>query len=165
MLSVDLAREKFILPVSTKKRDTMATILIVEDDVFVNMEAIFVIEELGHVTLHAYDVDQAFAILQADGPIDLLFTDIRLKDRHLGGYELAIRAVELRPDICVLYAAGRDPTDPAASLVLKGAHFLQKPYGDMQLRASLETALQAAPGWQPTVPTDLSFCFKELADD
>jgi CheY-like chemotaxis protein len=143
----------------------MATILVVEDDVFVNMEAIFVVEELGHLTLHAYDVDQALAILQADEQIDLLFTDIRLKDRHLGGYELAIRAVELRPDICVLYATGSDPTDPSASLVLKGAHFLQKPYGDMQLRASLETALQAALGRQPTVSTDLSFCFKELPDD
>ena len=65
----------------------MATVLIVEDDVFINMEAIFIVKELGHVTLFAYDVDQAMAILHADGHIDLLFTDIRLKDRHLGGYE------------------------------------------------------------------------------
>jgi len=123
----------------------MATVLIVEDDVFVNMEAIFVIKELGHVTLCAYDVDQALAILQGDGQIDLLFTDIRLKDRHLGGYELAIRAVELRSDICVLYATGRESTGRSAALVLDRSHFLEKPYGDMQLRASLETALQAAP--------------------
>jgi len=143
----------------------MATILVVEDDVFVNMEAIFAIEELGHLTLHAYDVDQALTILQAVGRIDLLFTDIRLKDRHLGGYELAIRAVQLRSDICVLYATGRDPTDPSACLVLDGSHFLEKPYGDIQLRASLETALQAPPARRPTVSTDLSLRLKELPDD
>lgn len=129
----------------------MATVLIVEDDVFVNMEANLIVKELGHATLYAYDVDQALAILYADRQIDLLFTDIRLKDRHLGGYELAMRAVELRSDICVLYATGGDPSDPAAGLVLEGSHFLQKPYGDMQLQASLAAALHAAPARRPTV--------------
>jgi len=143
----------------------MATVLIVEDDVFVNTEAVFVIEELGHVTLHAYDFDQALEILRADGQIDLLFTDIRLKDRHLGGYELAIHAVELRPDIRVLYATGCNPADPSAYLVLDRSHFLEKPYGDMQLRASLETTLQSAPARRPTVSTDFSLSFKELPDD
>jgi len=143
----------------------MATILIVEDDVFVNTEAIFVIKELGHVTLHAYDVGQALEILRADGQIDLLFTDIRLKDRHLGGYELALHAVELHSDVCVLYATGRDPTDPSACLALDGSHFLEKPYGDMQLRAALETALQSSPARRPTVSTDFSLSFKELPDD
>jgi len=71
----------------------MATVLIVEDDVFVNMEAIFIVKELGHVTLCAYDVDQALAILQAEGHIDLLFTDIRLKNQHVGGFEVAKQAV------------------------------------------------------------------------
>lgn len=143
----------------------MAIVLIVEDDVFINMEANFIVTELGHVTLHAHDVDQALEILQADGQIDLLFTDIRLKDRHLGGYELALQAVELRPEICVLYATGSDPADASLGLVLEGSHFLQKPYGDIQLKASLEAALQAAPARRPAVTTDPSIRFKELPDD
>ena len=127
----------------------MATVLVVEDDVFINMEAIFIVEELGHETLCAHDVDQALAILHADGHIDLLFTDIRLKDRHHGGYEIAMRAVELRSDIGVLYTSGGKQTDAAAVLVLEGAHFLEKPYGDVQLQASLAAALQAAPARRP----------------
>jgi len=123
----------------------MATVLIVEDDVFVNTEAIFIVKELGHVTLCAYDVDQAFAILQADGHIDLLFTDIRLKHRQEGGFEVAKRAVDLRPEICVLYTSGGDLTGHSEGLVLDGSHFLQKPYGDVQLLASLAAALLAAP--------------------
>jgi len=129
----------------------MATVLIVEDDVFVNMEAIFIIKELGHVTLSAYDVDQALEILQAEGDIDLLFTDIRLKERRYGGYELAIRAVDLRAEICVLYTTGGDPVGPAAGLVLDGSHFLPKPYRDTQLQASLAAALEAAPARRPMV--------------
>lgn len=128
----------------------MATVLVVEDDVFINMEAIFIVEELGHVTLCAYNVDQALEILHADGQIDLLFTDIRLKDRHHGGYEIAMQAVELRSDICVLYTSGGKPTDASAVLVLEGAHFLEKPYGDVQLRASLGAALRGAPARRPT---------------
>lgn len=129
----------------------MATVLIVEDDVFISMEAIFIVKELGHATLCAYDVDEALAILHADGPIDLLFTDIRLKDRRHGGYEVAIRAVDLRSEICVLYTTGGDHPDQAAGLVLAGSHFLPKPYGDVQLRASLSAALGAAPAWRTTV--------------
>ncbi len=128
----------------------MATVLVVEDDVFISMEALFILKELGHETLCAHDVDQALAILHADGHIDLLFTDIRLKDRHHGGYEIAMQAVELRSNICVLYTSGGRPTDVSAVLVLEGAHFLEKPYGDLQLQASLAAALQAAPARRPT---------------
>ncbi len=136
----------------------MATVLVVEDDVFINSEAIFIVKELGHVTLCAYDVDQALAILHADVKIDLLFTDIRLKDRHHGGYEIAMRAVDLRTDICVLYTSGGKPTDASAVLMLAGAHFLEKPYGEVQLQASLATALRAAPARRPTAWADPSIC-------
>ena len=128
----------------------MATVLIVEDDVFVNLEAIFIVKELGHVTLCAYDVDQALAILHADGHIDLLFTDIRLKNRHTGGFEVAKRAVELRSEICILYTSGGDLLGQPKGLFLDGSHFLQKPYGDMQLKASLAAALQATPARRST---------------
>jgi len=143
----------------------MATVLIVEDDVFINMEAIFIVKELGHVALCAYDVDHALAILHADGHINLLFTDIRLKNRHVGGFEVAKRAVELRSEICVLYTSGGDLSGHSEGLVLDGSHFLQKPYGDIQLQTSLAAALQAAPARRPAVRTEPSIRCKELPDD
>ncbi len=129
----------------------MATVLIVEDDVFINMEAIYITEALGHATLCAHDVDQALTILQSDGQIDLLFTDIRLKSRPLGGYELALQAVDIRSGICVLYTSGGDPNGPSSAMVLDGSHFLQKPYGDVELQTALAEALQAAPARRATV--------------
>ena len=123
----------------------MATVLIVEDDVFINMEAEFIVQELDHLVLVAHDVDQALAVLHAGTPVNVLFTDIRLKDRHLGGYELAQQASSLRADLRVLYASGGKHADPSTGLVLEGSHFLQKPYDERQLAAALAMALQAAP--------------------
>ena len=129
----------------------MTTVLIVEDDVFINMEAVFIVEELNHLVLVAHDLDQGLAILHAGTPIDLLFTDIRLKDRHLGGYELAQQASTMRADLRVLYASGGKHADPSTGLVLEGSHFLQKPYDERQLAAALAMALQTAPVRSPTV--------------
>jgi CheY-like chemotaxis protein len=123
----------------------MATVLIVEDDVFINMEAVFILQELKYQVHSAHDVDQALAVLHAGTTVDLLFTDIRLKDRHLGGYELAKQAASLRANLRVLYASGSKQADLSSGLVLEGSHFVQKPYDETQLQAALAAALQAAP--------------------
>jgi len=73
--------------------------------------------------------------------------------------------VYLRPEICVLYTSGGDLSGHSEGMVLDGSHFLQKPYGDMQLQASLAFALQAAPVRRPAVATELSISGKELPDD
>lgn len=123
----------------------MATVLIVEDDVFINMEAVFILQDLRHLALVAHDLDQALEFLRGDTPIDVLFTDIRLKDRHLGGYELAKQASALRTDLRVLYASGGKHADASTGMVLEGSHFLQKPYEERQLQSALAHALDAAP--------------------
>ncbi len=129
----------------------MATILIVEDDVFINMEAMFMVQDLNYLVHSAHDVDQALAVFHAGTPVTVLFTDIRLKDRHLGGYELAQQASALRADLRVLYASGGKHADPSTGLVLEGSHFLQKPYDERQLHAALAMALQAPPVRNQTV--------------
>jgi CheY-like chemotaxis protein len=123
----------------------MATVLIVEDDVFINMEAVFILKGLQHIVFSAHDFDQALAFFVLGTAVDVLFTDIRLKSRHLGGYELAMQAAPLRADLRVLYASGGAHADPATGLVLEGSHFLQKPYDETQLQTALAVALQAAP--------------------
>jgi len=134
-----------------QRKNDMATVLIVEDDIFTNMEAFFIVEEMQHLTLVAHDVDQALAILNADTPIEVLFTDIRLNNHRLGGYELAMQASLLHADLRVLYTSGGALADPADKLVLDGSHFLQKPYEERQLQEALARVLNAAPVRQPAV--------------
>ena len=119
----------------------MGVILIVEDDMFIRDDADMMIQDLGHATLLASDVDEALAILGAGQHIDALFTDIYLKTLILGGYELAHRAIERRPNLRVLYTTGNSINDRTKELFVVGAHFLQKPYTRFQLQNSVEVLL------------------------
>ena len=121
----------------------MAVILIVEDDVFVRQIAEMLIQDWGHHTLLASDIDQALSLLRSPRHIDALFTDIYLKQSVFGGYELAHQAIKLRPKLRVLYASGNPLTDKTKSLFVDGAHFLRKPYSELQLQESLTTLLAA----------------------
>ena len=117
----------------------MAVILIVEDDVFIREVAEMMIEGWGHQTLSASDVDEALAILRSPQHIDALFTDIYLKTAVLGGCEVAIQAIALRPGLRVLYTTGNTITDKMKALLVEGTHFLHKPYTENQLEQSVKT--------------------------
>lgn len=122
----------------------MATILLVEDEIFVLEVAKLIIADMNHQAITASDVDEALVALRTSQPIDALFTDIRLKSSVLGGYELAQQARILRPQVRVLYTSGNSTTDKTRALYVKGAHFVAKPYSEPQLKSALE-ALFAAP--------------------
>ena len=121
----------------------MATILIVDDEVFIRGMTEIMVQDLGHQTLVASDPDEALAHLQSGQPIDGLFTDIRLKSNSLGGFELAQEATKLRPELRVLYTTGSSLTDTMRALFVDGAHFMQKPYTPAQLNDSMKELLAA----------------------
>ncbi len=71
----------------------------------------------------------------------MLFTDIRLNASLLAGFELARQAVALRPELRVLYVSGAEMTDETNAMFVKGGAFLRKPYGETQLKTSIDAAL------------------------
>jgi len=121
----------------------MAVILIVEDDAFIRDDAEMMIQDWGHDTLSASDVDEALSLLRSPQQIDALFTDIYLKRAVLGGYELAHQAINLRLNLRVLYTTGNTINDKMKMMFVEGAHFLQKPYTQIQLQNSVEALLAA----------------------
>jgi DNA-binding NtrC family response regulator len=121
----------------------MAVILIVEDDGFIRDDAEIMIRDWGYDILSASDVDEALLLLRSSQPIDALFTDIYLKKAVLGGYELSHQAIKLRLNLRVLYTTGNTVNDKTKTLFVEGAHFLQKPYTQHQLKYSVETLLAA----------------------
>ena len=128
-------------PAIAVESTAIATILILEDDSFILQLAEILLADQGHETLSAGDIDEALAHLRAAGHIDMLFTDIRLNASLLAGFELARQAVALRPDIRVLYVSGAEMTDETNALFVKGGTFLRKPYGESQLKTSIDAAL------------------------
>jgi len=121
----------------------MAVILIVDDEVFIRGVAELMVQDLGHETLVAGGVDEALVHLQSPQPIDALFTDIRFKSNAHGGFELAKQAIELRPEMRVLYTTGNSMTETMKTLFVENAHFMQKPYTPGQLQNSMEKLLAA----------------------
>ena len=127
----------------------MATILIVEDEPQISSLVQSFIQEQGHKTLSAATADEALTILTGPEAVDALFVDIILKGDMQAGIEFAKRAVELKPDLKVLYSTGLTVTDDMKALVLPGSIILEKPYTEDQLLTSLSVHFGASP--QPHV--------------
>src|SRR3954453_2260321 len=69
----------------------------------------------------------AVVVLKSNADIDVLFTDIALKEAPKGGLKLAHKAVRLRPGIHVVYSSGQPLTDRMRNGFVEGSEFLPKP--------------------------------------
>ena len=117
-------------------------ILVVEDDIFIREVAEMMIQEFGHQTLAASDVNEALVLLNSNERIDALFTDIYLKKDVLGGCDLATQAMLLRPLLRVLYTTGNTVTETMKSLFVVGTSLLRKPYSQIDLGAAVALLLE-----------------------
>ena len=81
------------------------TILLVEDDPSVREIATMMLESLGYCVHTAESGPTALQILQETGKIDLLFTDLVMPN-GMSGYDLVVRAREIRPGLKVLFTSG-----------------------------------------------------------
>jgi CheY-like chemotaxis protein len=133
-------------------RSDMATILIIEDEPQISALVRSIIEEEGHKVLSAATADEALAILTGPEAVDALFVDIMLKGDMQAGIEFAKRAVEIKPDLRVLYSTGLTVTDDMKALVVPGSIILEKPYSEDELLTSLSVHFGA--GSQPYAHRD-----------
>ena len=115
----------------------MAIVLIVEDEAQVLLLAESYLQEQGHETLSASAIAEASAILEGPDKIDVLFTDIGLRDDLQAGLELAKLAVERRPSLKVLHTTGQTVTDGMKALFVERSAMLTKPYTVEQLLTGL----------------------------
>lgn len=117
---------------------TAATVLVVEDDPDVRSVTIARVGEFGHHVIAAGNAQAALDILGRDERVDLLFTDIAMPG-GMNGLELARRALQLRPEIRILFVSGY-----ASATHHEGSapgEFLQKPYRREDLGRALNRAL------------------------
>ena len=105
-----------------------ATILVVDDDALINMNAVDMLEQLGHTAIEAYSGAEALKILASDRPIDLLITDYAMPG--MNGVELATQARQLRPGLAVVLATGYSELPSGAQIDLPR---LNKPYQQADL--------------------------------
>ncbi len=105
--------------------------LIVEDQPFLGLVASDILRESGFDTFHAYDAEDAAALLAQHPEIEVVVTEATLPGK-VGGVELCRKVSRERPHVqLVVTTAGQDVAQADMPL---GARVLRKPYASGELR-------------------------------
>ncbi|NKJ49832.1 hybrid sensor histidine kinase/response regulator [Burkholderia sp. SG-MS1] len=117
------------------------TILVVEDDPKVQSTVIELLAALGYAVLKANDAEQALVVLASGVHIDLLFTDVVMPG-PIRSTEMARKAVEMQPELKVLYTSGYTQNAIVHGGRLDpGVELLSKPYSRQQLAIKVRQVL------------------------
>ncbi len=104
------------------------TVLVVDDEALIRMLVVEVLEELGYATVEAADGPSALKILNGEGRVDLLVSDVGLPG-GMNGRQLADAARLRRPDLKVLFITGYAENAAINNGHLdSGMHVLTKPF-------------------------------------
>jgi signal transduction histidine kinase len=118
------------------------TVLVVDDEPTVRMLVVDALAELGYACLEAQDGSTGLRILQSNGDVDLLITDVGLPG-GLNGRQVADAARALRPELKVLFITGY-----AENAVLNHGHIehgmevLTKPFAVGDLAGRVDRMLR-----------------------
>jgi PAS domain S-box-containing protein len=119
------------------------TILVVEDEPLVRGNVVMQLASLGYRTLEATSGVEAIRVAAANGPIDLLFTDIVIRG-SMNGRQLADEIVRLQPSVKVLFTSGYTHNAVVHhGRLAADALMIPKPYRKADLARMLRRALDA----------------------
>ena len=115
-------------------------LLVVEDEQRVRHFAVDALRELGYTAISAASPIEALKALGEQPEITLLFTDIVMPD--MTGRQLADAALELRPELKVLFTTGYTRNAVVHNGMIDiGVAFLAKPYGMGDLARKIRDVL------------------------
>jgi len=119
------------------------TILVVDDDLALLALAQEQIEDIGYKTYAASNGQQALQLLNDHEDIDLMFSDV-IMPGDMNGYELAVKALEHKPNLKLLLASGfNSKIMKQKGLALFDAPVLHKPYRYEELSEKLHEILNS----------------------
>jgi len=129
--------------VATAADAPAGTVLLVEDNGEVAAVARSYFEQLGYKIKEAASGQAGLDLIEGDGAVDLVFSDI-LMPGGMNGLDLAETVRRRFPDIVVLLTTGYSSSVQDA--VRQGFEVLQKPYDLASLQRALRAARKAAAG-------------------
>jgi signal transduction histidine kinase len=133
---------ELVIAAGTVKPGTGETILLVEDDERVRNVTVSALRDLGYHVVAAAGADEALRKLASHPKVTLLFTDIVMPGKD--GRKLADEALQLRPDLRLLFTTGFTRNAVVHNGVLDhGVNFLAKPFTVDQLAAKLREVFDA----------------------
>jgi two-component system, response regulator PdtaR len=111
-----------------------STILIVEDEYLVRMNAAAMLEDAGFDVLEAGNADEAIRLLESNPDISIVFTDIEMPG-SMNGLKLAHAVTGRWPPIRIIATSGRFKVSDGD--LPTGGRFLPKPYSAGQILGAL----------------------------
>jgi CheY-like chemotaxis protein len=115
-------------------------VLVVEDDYFLRINAVLMIEEAGFDVLEAASADQAIEILEARPDVHVIFTDIQIPG-SMDGLKLAHAVRGRWPPIKIIATSGR--VNLRIDDLPEGGRFLPKPYRPEEIVGTLRELVGA----------------------
>jgi two-component system NtrC family response regulator len=117
----------------------MATILIVDDDRNIRRVLTGLLQEAGHSTLEAPDVDGALTVIR-EGSIDAIISDLKMPGKS--GLDLLAANRSLKPSVPLIMITAHGDIETAVAAMKKGAYdFITKPFDEEELLRSVRKAL------------------------
>jgi CheY-like chemotaxis protein len=118
-------------------------VLVVEDEPFVRVLIVEVLNNMGYRAIEAADGPSALRILESSQRIDLLVSDIGLPG--LNGRQLADAARVKRPGLKVLFMTGYAETAAGSSFLENGMEIISKPFMMNALASKLHEMVESGP--------------------
>ena len=115
-------------------------VLVVEDEYFLRINAVLMIEDAGFDVLEAASADQAIEILEARPDVHVIFTDIQIPG-SMDGLKLAHAVRGRWPPIKIIATSGR--VNLRIDDLPEGGRFLPKPYGPQEVIGTLRELVGA----------------------
>ena len=115
-------------------------VLLVEDEAMIRLSTADILEKLGHAVAEAANGTRALELLKKES-FDVIIADVSLPGMR--GDELVARAIELQPQLRVIFATGYGL--PETKDALQTAVTLQKPYGEHNIVEALKAAISVEP--------------------
>lgn len=119
----------------------MHTVLVVEDETMVRMPIAEYLRDCGYNVVEAGDAGEAIAAMDAEGPVSLVFTDIRMPGK-MDGFGLAEWFRSNYPSVPVLLTSGYNGGRSLSAASISGGRFIEKPYSQTQVARRIAALLE-----------------------
>ena len=115
-----------------------ATVLVIEQDVLIRASVSAYLRHCGFKVIEASDVDEAFAVLQSEAKVAVVFSDVGIAG---DGFGLAQWVRRERPNVKIVLSSGlRRSTEEAGKLCQEGPH-RKEPYDHAILEREIRELL------------------------
>jgi CheY-like chemotaxis protein len=98
------------------------------------------LRDCGYNVVEAADASEAIAAMDAEGPISVVFSDIRMPG-NMDGFGLAQWFRSHYPSVPVLLTSGYNGGRSLSAAEIPGVRFIEKPYSQIQVERRIASLL------------------------